>query len=346
MTAIVIHAAKDLRLESQSPQQPDDGQVAIDISIGGICGSDLHYYQHGGFGTVRLKQPMILGHEVAGRIAKLGNGITHLEPGQPVAINPSRPCQHCEFCLQGLQIHCHDMKFYGSAMPFPHVQGAFAQSLIVDANQCIPLSTDTSMNVAAFAEPFSVALHAVKRAGSLHGKRVLVTGCGPIGGAVVVAARYHGARDIVATDVLDNPLAYALKAGADRVVNVADDESALAVPEGQKGLFDVMIEASGNEAAVRLGLGVLKPRGILVQLGLGGEMTLAQNLVVSKEIEIRGSFRFHTEFELAVDLLSRGRVDVSPLISDTFHWRDAVAAFDTAGDRSRAMKVQIDFSRD
>lgn len=343
MTALVLHAPKDLRLEPQTAEAPGENQALIDIAVGGICGSDLHYYHHGGFGTVKLKQPMILGHEVSGRIAQLGHGTTHLRIGQHVAINPSRPCQDCEYCLQGMQNHCHHMRFYGSAMPFPHIQGAFSQSLVVDAEQCVPVGDATSMQVAAFSEPFSVGLHAVKRAGSLHGKRVLVTGCGPIGGAVVAAARYHGAREVVATDIVDYPLSLVAEVGADRTVNVASDPDALVVPAGQKGLFDVMIEASGNQQAIQLGLEVLKPQGVLVQLGLGGDVTLAQNLIVTKEIEMRGSFRFHAEFELAVDLLSSGKVDVTPLLSSTFGMQDAVAAFDAAGDRTSAMKVQIDF---
>jgi len=348
MTAIVIHAPKDLRLEAHENEalRPQQGQLRLEVAAGGICGSDLHYYQHGGFGAVRLKQPMILGHEVSGRVAELGEGVSGFHVGQPVAINPSRPCYSCEYCTQGLQNHCLNMRFYGSAMPFPHIQGAFAQSLLLDAQQCFPLDEQVSLNIAALAEPFSVGLHAVKRAGSLQGKRVLVTGCGPIGGMAVLAARYHGALEIVATDILDFPLPFVEQVGADCAVNVATNpnHAALRVPSGQKGRFDVMIEASGNEQAIRNGLQWLKPRGILVQLGLGGDVTLPQNLIVTKEIDVRGSFRFHHEFALAVELLANGKVDPRPLLSQTFPLQDALAAFDTASDRSKAMKVQIDFS--
>lgn len=348
MTAIVIHAPKDLRLEQQDNNvlQPQEKEVLIDIVAGGICGSDLHYYNHGGFGNVRLKQPMVLGHEVAGRVAKLGAGVAHLSEGQAVAINPSRPCYQCHYCHQGQQNHCINMRFYGSAMPYPHIQGAFAQSLVVDARQCFPVSEQVSLNTAAFAEPFSVALHAVKRAGSLQGKRVIVTGCGPIGALVVLAARYHGALEIVVTDVLDYPLQFALAVGADKAVNVAQQTAAdiLATPTGQKGRFDVMIEASGNEQAIRSGLEWLQPQGILVQLGLGGEINLPQNLIVSKELEIRGAFRFHHEFAQAVELLAQQKVDVSHLLTATYPLQEAANAFEAAGDRRQAMKVQIDFS--
>ena len=343
MKSIVIHAATDLRIEERQTGAPGRGEVAVAIKRGGICGSDLHYYSHGGFGVVRLKEPMILGHEVAGEVVALGEGVSGLAPGDLVAVSPSRPCGHCSYCQQGLQMHCLEMLFYGSAMRFPHVQGAFREQLITRASQCHKLAPGIGAEAGAFAEPFAVTLHAINRAGPLTGARVLVTGCGPIGALTIIAARAHGARDIVATDVTEFTLALARKIGADRAVNVATDAGAMDTYRANKGSFDVMIEASGNERALRLGLDVLKPRGVLVQLGLGGEIALPQNQVVAKEIDIRGSFRFHDEFALAVDLINARRVDLSPLLSDVVPLARAEDGFKLASDRSRAMKVQIAF---
>ncbi len=343
MKSVVIHAAKDLRIEETDPGSAGPGQVEIAIEAGGICGSDLHYYNHGGFGTIRLREPMILGHEIAGTIKALGSGVSGLAVGDRVAVSPSRPCNACDYCLKGQQNHCLNMRFYGSAMPMPHIQGAFRQRLVVESWQCHKVADVISINEAAFAEPFSVTLHAVNRAGSLLGKRVLVTGCGPIGALCILAARAHGAQEIVATDVMDAVLLKALEVGADRPINVATDSDKLAAYSANKGYFDVMFEASGNERAVRAGLEVLKPRGILMQLGLGGDVSLPQNVIVAKEIDMRGSFRFHEEFALAVDLINRRRVDVKPLLTSIFDLDDAVAAFEAAGDRSRSMKVQLSF---
>jgi L-idonate 5-dehydrogenase len=341
--SIVIHAAKDLSIEERELEALGPGQVEVAIEAGGICGSDLHYYNHGGFGTVRLREPMILGHEVAGTIRALGEGISGLAVGDRVAVSPSRPCNACRYCLAGLQNQCLDMRFYGSAMPMPHIQGAFRQRLVAEAWQCHRIDDGISINEGAFAEPFAVTLHAVNRAGSLLGKRVLVTGCGPIGALCIVAARVHGAAEVVATDVMDAVLVKAREIGADRTINVATDAGRLSAYGADKGTFDVMFEASGNESAVRAGLEVLKPRGVLVQLGLGGDISIPQNMVVAKEIEMRGTFRFHEEFGLAVDLINRRRVDLKPLLTGVFPLEDAVAAFEAAGDRSRAMKVQIAF---
>ena len=176
--SIVIHAARDLRLESRDIVKPGPGEVLINVQAGGICGSDLHYYQHGGFGPIQLREPMILGHEVSGLVAALGAGIDNLEIGQLVAISPSRPCHSCSYCLQDQKNHCLNMQFYGSAMPFPHIQGAFQQQLIAGATQCVRAEGLTASQ-AAMAEPLAVCLHAIAQAGDLRGKTVLITGCGP-----------------------------------------------------------------------------------------------------------------------------------------------------------------------
>jgi L-idonate 5-dehydrogenase len=343
MKSIVIHAAKDLRIEQSDTGAVGPGQVEIAIEAGGICGSDLHYYNHGGFGTVRIREPMILGHEVAGRIVALGSGVSTLAVGDRVAVSPSRPCGECQYCQLGQQNHCLNMRFYGSAMPMPHIQGAFRQRLVAESWQCHKVATHVSANQAAFAEPLAVTLHAVNRAGSLLGKRVLITGCGPIGALCILAARVHGAREIVVTDVMDGVLKKAAEVGADRTINVATEGGQLAAYNVNKGSFDVVFEASGNERAVRAALDVIRPRGVFVQLGLGGDISIPQNVVVAKEIEMRGTFRFHEEFALAVDLLNQKRLDVAPLLTGIYPIEDAVKAFEIAGDRNTSMKVQIGF---
>ncbi len=343
MKAVVIHAAKDLRIEEREVEALAPGQIEVAVEAGGICGSDLHYYNHGGFGTVRVREPMILGHEVAGTIKALGEGVSNFAIGDRVAVSPSRPCNTCEYCLRGEQNHCLNMRFYGSAMPMPHIQGAFRQRLVAESWQCHKVGETVSINEAAMAEPFAVTLHAVNRAGSLLGKRVLVSGCGPIGALAIIAARAHGAREIVATDVMDTVLSKVLEVGADRVINVASEPEKLAAYSVNKGYFDVQFEASGNEQAARSGLEVLRPRSTLVQLGLGGDVSLPQNMVVAKEIEMKGTFRFHEEFGLAVDLIDSGRVDLKPLLTTVYPIEDAVQAFEAAGDRSKSMKVQLLF---
>lgn len=342
MKSIVIHAPRDLRIEEHEVPTPGPGQVLIRMAAGGICGSDLHYYNHGGFGAVRLKQPMILGHEVAGHIETRGEGVECLSLGQLVAVSPSRPCGHCRFCVEGLHNQCLNMRFYGSAMPFPHVQGAFSELLVADVAQCAD-ATGLSAGEAAMAEPLAVCLHATRHAGEMLGKRVLVTGCGPIGLLCILAARRAGAAEIVATDLTDFTLQMAADNGADHVINMGSSPDGLTAYEADKGYFDVLFECTGAAPALTGGIGALRARGVIVQLGLGGDMLLPVQAMTAKELQFRGSFRFHEEFHMGVELMRKGLIDVKPLITQTVALDDAESGFVLASDRTRAMKTQIAF---
>lgn len=342
MRALVIHAAGDLRLEERPDPAPGPGQLLLRLAAGGICGSDLHYVNHGGFGAIRLKEPMILGHEVSAHVEALGEGVTGFAPGQLVAVSPSRPCGGCRFCRQGLPNHCLNMRFYGSAMPFPHVQGAFRQLLVADVAQCVD-ATGLTPGQAAMAEPLAVTLHATGRAGPMLGARVLVTGCGPIGLLSVLAARRAGAAQIVAADLSDYTLDLARQVGADLTVNLARDPEGLAGYGADKGHFDVLYECTGAQPALVAGIGAMRPRGVVLQLGLGGDMSLPMMAITAKELDLRGSFRFHDEFATGIALMRQGLIDVTPLISHTVPLERAAEGFALASDRSRAMKVQIAF---
>ncbi len=342
MKSVVIHSARDLRIEDRPERDPGAGQVEVRVAAGGICGSDLHYYNHGGFGTVRLKEPMILGHEVAGHITRLGEGVTGLKVGQLVAVSPSRPCHDCAYCREAKYNHCLNMRFYGSAMPFPHVQGAFREVLVADATQCTP-ADGLSVAEAATAEPLAVCLHAARRAGDILGKRVLVTGCGPIGLLCILVARRSGAAEIVATDLTSFTLHMARQNGADCTVNVGQAPERMAVYEAGKGYFDLLFECTGVAQALVGGIAALRPGGTVVQLGLGGDMQLPVQTITTKEIRFRGSFRFHEEFSTGVELMRKGLIDVKPLVTQTVGLDDAESGFQLASDRNQAMKVQISF---
>lgn len=194
------------------------------------------------------------------------------------------------------------------------------------------------------AEPLAVTLHATLRAGDMLGKRVLVTGCGPIGVLSILAARRAGAAEIVATDLSDFTLSLARKVGADRVINTGTEPDALAAYGADKGHFDVLYECTGVAAALAGGIAALRPRGVILQLGLGGDMTLPMMAVTAKELDLRGSFRFHAEFATGVGLMQKGLIDVRPLITHSIALDQAEMAFRLASDRSQAMKAQIVFS--
>jgi L-idonate 5-dehydrogenase len=333
-----IHAKEDLRIEPAEDPQIGPGQVLIRLGAGGICGSDLHYYFEGRNGSFVIREPLIPGHEASGVVAKVGPGVTRVKPGDKIAVSPSHACGHCDYCREGREHLCRNMRFLGSASLYPHVQGMFCEYFVMGERQCYPVAGDISLGELAFAEPLAVALHAVNRGPALVGKSVLITGAGTIGCLTVIAARLAGARQITVSDVLDRPLATATAVGADRTIRADREADALATPQ-----FDVAYEVSGSFAALKACVAAVKRGGTVVQVGtLPHEpLPFVVNEIMSKELDLKGAFRWGIEFDWAVDYLSSRRVDVRPLLSGQFPLQDAVKAFELAKDKTRSTKVQV-----
>lgn len=345
MYSVVIHSPHDLRIDQiDQPSAPEPGTVSVQIDKGGICGSDLHYYHNGGFGTVKIRDPMTLGHEVAGTIIAVGKNVDGLAVHDKVAVNPSMPCNKCQYCRANMRNQCTDMRFFGSAMRFPHQQGLFRQQINLPAEQLVKLSPDINMEHAACSEPLAVCLHAVRQAGALSGKKVLVSGCGPIGCLTILTAAHSGAHWITATDLSRAALDIAQQAGANSCIDVAQNADDFKTLGMNKGTQDVVFECSGSPQALANAFDVVKSGGTIISVGLGGNGELPLSLAVTKEVKMIGSFRFDAEFAQAAELIDRKMIDVSPIISSVLPFRDAQKAFDLASDRSQSMKVQLDFS--
>lgn len=194
------------------------------------------------------------------------------------------------------------------------------------------------------AEPLSVCLHAAKQAGDMLGKRVLITGSGPIGVLMVLVARRSGAAEIVVSDILDEPLQYARAAGADRTVNTRTDQESLTAYQKGKGQIDVLFECSSAEMALAAGIAAVRPCGTVVQLGMSGDMNVPMQQITVKELSLKGSFRFHAEFAVAIDLMQKGLIDVKPLLTHVYPFTNHEEAFAVAADKTQSMKVQFDFA--
>jgi L-idonate 5-dehydrogenase len=354
MQALQIHAAKDLRLAEIEPRPLRANEVRVAIKAGGICGSDLSYYFKGRVGDFAVKEPMVLGHEVAGEIAELGDEVEGLSVGDAVAIDPSRPCLACADCLAGRSHLCREMLFYGSAARMPHVQGAFSEFAIARADQCHQIPKSMPFATAAMAEPLAVALHAVKRAGDVMGRRVMIAGAGPIGLLVALAAKQAGAGEISIFDLAEPPLQKAEEIGIDAVYRVGSSDGnrvggsdPLKKFEANKGTFDIAFEATGAVPALTSLLKITRPGGRVIQIGMlpPGEVPVAANLLMAQEIDYLGSFRFHEEYKMAVDFLAGGKIDVTSLITGEYGLDDADAAFEAAADRTRSIKVQLRFQQ-
>ena len=345
MLMAMLYGAKDLRLERGDDPVVGPGQVKIRFGAGGICGSDLSYYGKGRIGDFALMQPLCLGHEVSGEVDEVGAGVTRVKKGDRVAINPNQPCRVCRTCKVGKGHICLAMNFYGSAALFPHIQGIFREVIVATEAQCFVVPQSCDFRTAAMAEPLAVALHAVRRAGSLVGKSVLVTGVGPIGSLLVLAAKRAGAAHIAVTDVADAALKRAEALGIDEAVNAVTAPGKVEAWYANKGTFDVTFECSGNAAAIASALQATASGGCVVQVGMLGVPTadIAVNRMVSREVDWLGAFRFDGEYGAAVNELASGAIDVSSLLTHSYKMSAANDAFLMAADRSQSMKVHLTF---
>ncbi|MBL0091537.1 MAG: L-idonate 5-dehydrogenase [Piscinibacter sp.] len=333
-----IHAAKDLRLDEIADAALGEHEVEMRLGAGGICGSDLHYFGHGRVGAFVLREPLIPGHEASGIVLRVGSAVTRVKPGDKVAVNPSHACGQCDYCLGGRFNLCRRMFFLGSASVFPHAQGLFRERFVLGQAQLTPVHEDISLGELACAEPLSIGLHAVHRAGVLTGKTVLITGGGTIGSMCVIAARLAGAAQVMVCDIAERPLAIAQQVGADRLIR-SDQVDAASLAD----IADISIEAAGSPAALATCLAATRRGGRIVQVGtLPAEgVQFPANSIMARELDYVGAFRAAHAFDWAVQYLRTRRVDVRPLLSAQLPLSRAAEAFALAADRSRSTKVQL-----
>jgi L-idonate 5-dehydrogenase len=340
--AATLFGPRDLRLVAAPMPALAPGMVRVAFGAGGICGSDMHYFRHARTGDFVVTSPLVLGHEIAGTIIDMTGAAGDLAIGDRVAINPSRWCGTCRPCRTGRPNLCENISFMGSASKTPHMQGGFAKHIDVVPAQCMPVPAHVPFAAAALAEPLAVCLHAVARAGPLSDTSVLIIGAGPIGLLTMLAARQAGAARIALADIAAAPLAFAARLGADQVIDLAAQDDAL-IQGGATTPFDVVFEASGAPAALASALLAVRRGGIVVQIGNlpGGPIPLPGLAVMAREIDLRGSFRFGTEFSRAVALIAEGAIDVTAIITASRSLSQAPEAFELALDRSQSMKVML-----
>jgi L-idonate 5-dehydrogenase len=343
MLAAVLHGIKDLRVEERPVPELAPGKVLLRLRRGGICGTDIHYFEEGRFGSFAMSAPFILGHEVTGEVAAVGEGVDQPMVGQRVVVNPARQCGHCDYCRAGRGNLCRNVRMLGSASTRPPTNGAFSQYLLIGAEQCFPIPPQIDDGLAAMMEPFAVALHASRRAGSLAGRQVLVTGGGPIGLLTAIVARAFGATTIALSDPVAERREMALAVGADRALNPLGDsfkdEVGALVDDG----FDVVLEASGAPPALRQAFELVRRGGTLVQIGVfsAPELSLPINQLMIREIQFLGSFRYGNVWEEGIRLVASGRVNLQPLISRVLPLQQAPEALALAGAKSGVVKVQL-----
>ncbi|HIY23338.1 MAG TPA: L-idonate 5-dehydrogenase [Candidatus Brachybacterium merdigallinarum] len=333
MKALTIHAAEDIRWEDAPEVEPGPGEVRLRIRYVGICGSDLHYYYNGANGTFVITEPLIPGHELSAVVDLDPSG--ELAPGTPVTAHPAR----YGTSRPGIEDRPHlwpGGDYLGSASVTPHRQGAAAEYMIIDRANLRRLPESVPLTRGALAEPLAVALHAVSIAGDVAGKNCLVLGSGPIGLLAIAALRHRGAATVTATDIRPEPLERARAIGADHTVDVTADSV-------QTDAFDVVLECSAAPVSLSSAVQAVRPAGIIVQVAILPNTEIPVNLasLVAKEVQLRGTQRFDTEIDEAIELLAEDpRFDA--VVTQIVPAAEAVDAFVTARDASRSAKVLLE----
>ncbi len=321
-TQAVLMKVGEVAVHPADVPTPGPTQVLIEVAAVGICGSDVHYYDHGGIGDFMVKEPLVLGHEASGTIRAVGSAVTDREVGQRVAMEPQETCGRCEQCLAGRYNLCPDVHFFAT----PPIHGAFAQFVVLESHRAHPVPDSLSDEAAALIEPLSVGIWAAQKANVQPGDRVLVTGAGPVGLLCADVARARGAAWVVVSDTNDRRLEVAAQRGANQTVN------AMAGPLiEQIDPVNVILECSGAAPAVNGAFAVAAPAARIILVGMGSaSMELPVQLIQVKELMVTGTFRYANTYPAAIALAASGVVDLDSLVTAKFGLEQVTEALSAA----------------
>jgi len=315
-------------IERDRPDVSSD-EVLVRIDRVGICGSDIHYYQHGENSGNVVEFPHVLGHESAGTVVDIGADVQSVAPDDQVAVEPGLPCGECSYCDNDTYHLCKDMEYMSS----PPADGALVEYVAWPEGFVYELPKSVSLHEGALAEPLSVALHACERGGVSDGDSVLATGGGPVGQLVAEVALARGASDLVLTDIVDSKLRLAEQRGVDHAVNVGSDDPVEVIesrvdPDG----VDIVIESSGADPAIETATDAVKRGGDVVFVGIPIDASLPTDVagIIGEEYDLKGSFRFSGTYPDAIEGIRTGRYDVDSIVSFERGFDETQAAFDAA----------------
>lgn len=327
MQTCVLTDIGELSLVEQDRPQIAADEVLVRIDRVGICGSDLHYYQHGENSGNVVEFPHVLGHESSGTVVEVGDDVDSISESDRVAVEPGIPCDDCSYCADGDYHLCKRMEYMSS----PPVDGALTEYVAWPAELVYSLPEEVSLQEGALVEPLSVAMHACERGGISEGDTVLVTGGGPIGQLVSEVAMARGAAEVVLTDVVDEKLRLAERRGVDYAVNVSSEDPVDVIREeiDEDGV-DVVLESSGAKSAIGMTTDAAKRGGTLVFVGIPLDAGLPSDVVelIGGEYDLKGSFRFKNTYENAIEGIRTGRLDVDSIVSFESPFAETQAAFD------------------
>lgn len=348
----VLSSHRTLTFETRQVAEPGPHEVRVRVKRVGVCGSDVHYFTHGRIGKYVVEGPLVLGHEVGGVVESVGPGVTRVEPGDRVALEPGYPCRRCAYCKKGMYNLCPEMTF----MATPPVNGALSEYVVWPEDFTFPVPDSVSDDAAALLEPLAVGVWAARKGEVRSGQSIAVFGAGPIGCTTVQAAKAAGATTIIAVDIEDFRLDLARKVGATHTFNARSGDPLEFIREltaKRDGMplshagVDASFETGGSLPTTRMALAAPKPGGIVVLVGLPPDPEVSLDIVsaASREVVIKGVFRYANGYPAAIELVASGAIDLDALVTHRYAFEHTPEAFEFADrEKKTSMKVMIDVS--
>ena len=344
MKTMVLTGIRQLEMaETPTPTIRDDGDVLIRMGVVGVCGSDVHYYKTGRIGSQVVQYPYPVGHECAGTVEAVGPGVTRVQPGERVAVEPAMPCFTCDQCRIGRHHTCRKLRFLGCP---GQAEGCMSEWLVMPETSCFPLGPSMTLQQGALSEPLAIGLYAVRLSEVPPGAAIGILGLGPIGLSVLLSAKALGAENIYGTDKIDERLALAGRAGA-RWTGNPDRADIVSEINGAEPLqLDVVFDCCGEQDALDQALEILKPGGTLMLIGIPtvDRISFSIDKLRRNEIRIQNVRRQNECAQAALDLIADGRVDADIMVTHHFRFEDSPAAFDLVSEyRDGVVKAMVEF---
>lgn len=346
MKVAVMNGIGQMGFEERDIPKPAADEVLVKLEYVGICGSDLHYYESGAIGDYVVKPPFVLGHEPGGTVIEIGESVTHLKPGDRVALEPGKTCGHCEFCKEGKYNLCPDVIFFAT----PPVDGVFQEYVAHNADLCFKLPENVSTLEGALMEPLAVGFHAAIQGDAHLGQKAVVMGAGCIGLVSMMALKARGVSEVYVVDIMEKRLDKALELGADITINSTKEDVLKKISELTKGKgADLIIETAGTEATTRQAIRAAKKGATIVLVGYSksGEMTLPMSLALDKELTFKTVFRYRNIYPMAIDAVASGKINLKGIVTDFFTLDDVQNAMDrSVRDKADIVKAVIKIAKD
>jgi L-iditol 2-dehydrogenase len=346
MKVAMMNKPGKLDFEEKPIPEVKPGYVLVKLDYVGICGSDTHLFKYGYIGEKYVTEPMVLGHEPAGTVAGVGEGVTELKVGDRVAVEPGIPDWTCEFCKSGRYNLCPNVYFYAS---LPVVEGCFAEYIAHPANLCYKLPDNVSTLEGALMEPLAVGMHAAIQSGIRVGSNAVILGAGCIGLVTMLAVKSMGIREIIVVDIMKNRLDRASQLGASHVVDAAECDPVLRVQELTGGGADFVFETAGTETTMFQTAKMVKRGGTITLVGYTKDGTAKMNVnwIIDNEITIKTVFRYRNIYPTIIEAVSKGMIPLKEIASDIYDFKDVQAAMEHSIDnRDKITKCVVRINPD